>query len=153
MRRETRRNAPPVRLRSRFREAVPVGVHHIALGAADVETLSAFYRDVVGLDEVSRRDDDEGNLRSVWLRLSSEGVLMIERTDDADEPRSSALHPLGMFLIAFDAGDDETHAAICQRLSDAGIEEISRTEYTQYFRDPEGNRFALSRYPLRGNVS
>ena len=33
-------------------------------------------------------------------------------------------------------------------MSDAGITIEARTGYTSYLRDPEGNRVALSNYPL-----
>ena len=35
-------------------------LHHLALGAANVESLAPFYRDVVGLPETVRRHYEDG---------------------------------------------------------------------------------------------
>lgn len=119
-------------------------LHHVALGARDVERVAAFYRDVLGLAEVARQPDRSGGLRSIWLRLG-EGVLMVERTEHA--LRNVEGVGAGAFLIAL-AIDPDQRVACEARLTSAGAPVEARTEHTSYSRDPEGNRVAVSSYPL-----
>lgn len=126
------------------------GLHHLALGARDVERVAAFYRDVLGLPEVERHWTDEGALRSIWLRLGQGAVLMIEATEDAPrEPRSGVV--AGPFLLAFGVAEGE-RTAWEARLVAAGSAIEERTAATSYARDPEGNRIAVSCYPLPANT-
>ena len=126
------------------RLAQPHGLHHLALGARNVERLAAFYSMAFGLREVSRQRDSEGDLRSVWLALES-AVLMIERTIQ----RRAAMQGVdaGLFLIAFRI-DRSERADFESRLAAHACPVEATTEHTSYFRDPEGNRFAVSTYPL-----
>lgn len=119
-------------------------LHHLALGARDPDLVAAFYRDVLDLSEATRHYDGEV-LRSVWLRLG-EAVLMVERIA-ADTPRDEVKMAPGLFLlaIAIDESDRETWRA---RLRDAGHPVEDSTAFTDYARDPEGNRVALSFYPV-----
>jgi len=123
----------------------PHGLHHLALGAHNVEQLAAFYTMAFGLREVGRHRDANGILRSVWLGLES-AVLMIERTTQRREtaPNINA----GLFLIAFRIEPSE-RVDFESRLAAHACPVESSTEHTSYFRDPEGNRFAISSYPLR----
>lgn len=120
-------------------------LHHVALGAHDVEALANFYRQAFGLLEVARHDDARGGLRSVWLGLARDAVLMIERTAECRAP----VHGVGAgpFLLAFSvpANERQNRERLLEALG-AAIE--SRGEYSSYARDPEGNRVALSTYPL-----
>ena len=110
----------------------PPALHHLALGAEDVE---------LGLDEVARHLHDDGTLRSIWLSLGGASVLMVE---PAEQGRSDVPHhSQGLFLLALKATPDRSAAVLAE------LEPESRTRHTQYFRDPEGNRFALSDYPLQ----
>ena len=122
-------------------------LHHLALGARDPDRVAAFYRDLLGLTEVQRHHHDDGTLRSVWLRLTDAAVLMVERleADEADAP-ADPMRP-GLFLVAVTVSDDE-RAALELRMEDAGHPIESRTQYTSYARDPEGNRVAFSTYAL-----
>ena len=115
------------------------GLHHLALGADDVESLAHFYSEVVGLPEVRRHHFDDGSLRSIWLRLGG-GVLMVEPAEQAR--REVPHHSSGLFLLAFKMSADR------RAVIESALEPESRTEHTSYFRDPEGNRFAISDYPL-----
>jgi catechol 2,3-dioxygenase-like lactoylglutathione lyase family enzyme len=116
-------------------------LHHLALGADDVESLAAFYRDTLGLPEVARHDYPDGGLRSIWLSLSAGSVLMVEPYEQ--DRQSVAHHSRGLFLL----GLQMPAARRTDIESELGAAE-NRTEFTSYFRDPEGNRFALSDYPL-----
>ena len=126
-------------------EAVQVSVlHHLALGTRDVGRLATFYREVLELREVARHAHADGTLRSVWLDLGGP-VLMIEHTTQA--PRAVSGIGAGMFLIALTVPPSLREAAE-KRLEVAGCALESRTEFTSYARDPDGNRIALSAYPL-----
>lgn len=117
-------------------------LHHLALGAQDVERVAAFYRDLLGLAEVARHHGPDGELRSVWLDLGGP-VLMIERT--AESPRFVRHVGAGPFLLALAFAPDRGDA--CESaLGAAGFPLEYRTRYTRYFRDPEGNRVAISSY-------
>lgn len=106
--------------------------------------LAGFYRDVLGLPELARHLDAAGELRSIWL--DADGVmLMIERTD---EPlRRVTGVGAGPFLLALEVAP-EARAELEARLAGAGSPVESRSKYTSYTRDPEGNRVAISHYPL-----
>jgi catechol 2,3-dioxygenase-like lactoylglutathione lyase family enzyme len=127
------------------REAPIVSVlHHLALGTRDVARLARFYIDVLELREVTRHLHADGSLRSVWLDLGG-SLLMIEPTDEP--ARTVTGVGAGLFLIAV-AVSAEERAACEARLALAGAAVDSRTEFTSYARDTDGNRIALSAYPL-----
>ncbi len=121
-------------------------LHHLALGVSDLSRVAAFYREELGLEEVARHADTSGTLRSIWLALG-DGVLMLERTE------APPLHVEGIgrgpFLLALAVTSDE-RAALEATLAARGHAIESRTAHTSYLRDPEGNRVALSDYPLPG---
>ena len=119
-------------------------LHHLALGTRDVERISRFYTDVLELREVTRHLHADGSLRSVWLDLGG-SVLMIEHTNEG--PRRVTDVGSGPFLIAV-AVLAEQRAEFEARLEHAGSAIESRTAWTTYARDPDGNRIALSSYPL-----
>lgn len=119
-------------------------LHHVALGARDVELVAAFYRDLLGLRELARNLDPHGGLRSVWLDLDGP-VLMIERS--RARPRRVRGVGAGPFLLAI-AVDRLRRDAIERSLADSGVAIEARTVHTSYFRDPEGNRAAVSSFPM-----
>jgi len=121
-----------------------VRLHHIALGACDLETVAAFYRDLLGLREVARHHEPGGRLRSVWLDLGGP-VLMIEAT--AEPPRPVRGVGAGPFLLAL-AHHPPERDMLVRSLARSGFPVESRTGHTIYLRDPEGNRVAVSSYPL-----
>lgn len=119
-------------------------LHHIALGARDVEAVARFYREVLGLPEVARHSGADGALRSIWL-ASGASVLMVERTE-ALERRVQGVGA-GPFLIAFAVTPAE-RVEVERALEQGGVPIESRSAQSSYFRDPEGNRVAVSHYPL-----
>lgn len=126
-------------------ETPPARLHHLALGARDVSNVAAFYRDVLGMTEVQRHLTDVGSVRSIWLRCSAGSVLMIEQT-------SADLRPVdgvgaGLFLLALQSSG-RRRQQLEARLRGAGCPMDGTSEHTTYFRDPEGNRVAVSSYPL-----
>jgi hypothetical protein len=124
-------------------------LHHIALGARDPASLAAWYRDVFDLVERTRHFEEDGQVRSVWLDLGAGAVLMVERTE-ASRPRVDGVGA-GPFLLAFRI-EASKRDAWEERLVQVGIPIEHRTAHTSYARDPEGNRVAVSHYPL-GDLS
>jgi glyoxylase I family protein len=121
-------------------------LHHVAMGSGDVERLAAFYRELVGLAELTRHFDAGGQLRSVWLDLGG-SVLMIEHTTDAARAVDGVAS--GPFLLAFRVGPEERER-LERVLTAQGHPIESRTRFTSYARDVDGNRVAFSHYPEPG---
>lgn len=118
-------------------------LHHIALGATDVARVAAFYKDLFSLPEIERFDHEDGRLRSIWLDMDGV-VLMVEQT--AEGRRKVEGIGAGPFLLAFEVASSE-YDAFRRALADRLIDIEDQTDFTTYFRDPEGNRVAISRYP------
>jgi len=118
-------------------------LHHVAFGARDVELIAGFYRELFGLAEVMRHQDDAGALRSIWLDLAGT-LLMVERVAaSAPPPRRDEHGPFLLALAVTPADRLRLEGVLAAR--GHGVE--SRTSYTSYARDPEGNRFAFSTWP------
>lgn len=124
-------------------EHTPARLHHLALGARDVAALASFYREVFALREIARHDGPDGQLRSIWLELGG-AILMIEKTLAA--PRCVEGTGSGVFLIAFSVRPNE-RATLERALEARGHAIESRTPFTSYTRDPEGNRVGISHFP------
>lgn len=120
-------------------------LHHLALGAIDVDLISNFYSIAFSLQERSRQTDEDG-LRSVWLELDP-GVLMVERVSGLAQIWDKQMRQ-GIFLLAFEVSELERQA-IEKRVVDEGGTVESRTEFSTYFRDPEHNRIAISSHCLQ----
>jgi glyoxylase I family protein len=118
-------------------------LHHLALGTRDVESLARFYHELLGLPEVQRHQDEQGALRSIWLDLGG-ALLMIERTQQ--EPRRVEGVGSGPFLLAFRV-TPAARSALERELMARGHAIESRTAFSSYSRDPDGNRIAISHYP------
>ncbi len=123
-------------------------LHHLALGATDVAALAGFYASVFGLEQLREHRRDDGTLRSVWLRLG-EGLLMVESIE-AGPVREQGLRlpEPGLFLLAFATADEAESEALCSAATARGASESHRTGFTRYLFDPEGNRVAVSHFPL-----
>jgi catechol-2,3-dioxygenase len=117
------------------------GLHHVALGARDVERVAIFYRDQFALPEIARHRTSAGELRSIWLAVGAT-ILMIEHTT---EPARTCHIGAGPFLLAFAVAEAD-RASLELRLAASGSPIESRTAYSSYVRDPEGNRVAISHY-------
>lgn len=123
-----------------------LALHHIALGARDVEALASFYSSAFSLPELRRHLNPQGELRSIWLSLEG-AVLMVEQTD-VRRPYVEELQA-GAFLLAFPTTSHERRNVEARLLS-LGAPPEKTTEFTSYFRDPEGNRVAVSCYDFTG---
>lgn len=113
-------------------------IHHLALRVSDPERAAAFYSGLLGLPEL-RRNEEDGRLRSLWLR-AGDAVLMLERRLAGTGQEHGSGH-----LLAFAV---EGLAAWERRLGDAGVPIVSRSEHTLYVCDPDGHRVGLSDYPF-----
>jgi len=110
-------------------------VHHVALRTDDLARLERFYVDVLGF-RVTQRSDE----RSVWLD-AGEAIVMLERAD-AGEPKI----PEGSReFLAFAIMADEK-LFFTDRLKAGGVSVEHATEFTIYFRDPDGRRIGLSHF-------
>jgi hypothetical protein len=118
-------------------------LHHVALGARNVETVADFYRRAFELGEQRRFTETDGALRSIWLAADSV-LLMIERTEAL--PSQVQTIGSGPFLLAFHVAPEE-RAQVETRLAALGAAVESKSSFTTYARDPEGNRVAISHYP------
>jgi glyoxylase I family protein len=127
-----------------------MGFHHLAIQVADVDGCAAFYREVLGLQELARHHRPDGSLRSVWLSVGGgeKGFLAVEHCES--EPtrmgagEGEGALGLSMFALRIARAQRE---AIVEALSRRGIAVRKQTRWTIYFEDPEGNSVALSHHP------
>jgi len=122
---------------------MPRRIHHIAIGALDVERVARFYREALGLTERASHVDAGGALRSIWLD-ADDAIVMIERAAEARARVDGVA--AGLFIVVFAVGARE-RATLEGRLAGMGVEIEERTRFTSYARDPEGNRFGFSSWP------
>ena len=116
-------------------------LHHLALRTRHLDRLEAFYVGLLGLPVLSRSE------RGVWLDAGGT-ILMLEHAAEG-EPTPSP-ESMELFCFAITAAD---RAAREQALGRAGVPLEGATQFTLYFRDPEGRRVGLSHEPwLRTHV-
>ncbi|MFZ5797596.1 MAG: VOC family protein [Desulfobulbus sp.] len=123
--------------------------HHLALKVRDLERCEHFYANVLGLESKERLRATNGTLRSVWFDLGGM-ILMLERcaSPDTAEASPGAAYPErpGWHLLALTVAPD-SRADWRERLRRAGVTITGESDWSIYFRDPEGNRLALCHYP------
>lgn len=122
-------------------------LHHLALGARDVARVAKFYQRAFDLEFEREHHEPDGTVRSIWLRAGSL-LLMIERTTSS--PFRVEGVGAGPFLLAFRV-TKERRRELELLLEQLGSVIESRTEYTSYARDPEGNRVAISHFPFESS--
>jgi catechol 2,3-dioxygenase-like lactoylglutathione lyase family enzyme len=111
-------------------------IHHIALRTRDLAGLVRFYTDALGLAVVKRSGD-----AGVWLQ-ADDALVMIERADEGEPAIPSGTRELLAFAV--EAGELPSFE---KRLAGEGVPIEARTQYTLYFRDPDGRRVGVSQYP------
>ena len=122
-----------------------LGFHHLALQARDVETVAAFYRDVIGLAETRRFHRDDGTLRSIWLATGgASGFLAVEHLP---EGAPTAKASLGLSMVALRI-DPAARGAVIAEFARRGVAIVKQTGWTIYVRDPEGTLVGLSHHPF-----
>jgi catechol-2,3-dioxygenase len=112
-------------------------IHHLAFRTSDLGRLEGFYAGILGLEVTMRQGD-----HAVWLDCGGT-ILMLERADPAEPP----ITPRTMELIAFGLPPGEMHK-MRLRLEAEGIAIEGETDFTIYFRDPDGRRVGISHYPV-----
>ncbi len=122
----------------------PLPVHHLAVVVTDLHRAAHFYEHVLGLREIRRWDDAQGQVRSIWCALGNDAFLAIERAE-RPEPRRDDVSP-GFHCVALGIRPDERDVWR-KRFAEAGVEVFRESAYTLYVRDPEGNMVGLSHYP------
>ena len=121
------------------------GLHHLALGARDVEALAQFYQSLFGLPHLKTHHNAQGEIRSIWLDLAP-GILMIEKSEHEFAPLPPMTLGKGPFLIAF-AIQENNRDTFLSDLAKRGLKLEGQTNHTLYLRDPEYNRVAVSWHP------
>ncbi|MHA6643365.1 VOC family protein [Mesorhizobium sp. A623] len=117
-----------------FAATTPVSVSRVGLKARDADALAAYYRSVVGLQELSR---DAG---SITLGAANRPLLVIENDPAAkpDDPRSAGLfHTAFLLPERADLGRWINHA-IAEKIQIEGASDHIVSE-ALYLTDPEGN--------------
>ena len=117
-----------------FAATTPVSVSRVGLKARDAESLAAYYRAVVGLQELSRADG------AITLGAANRPLLVLEQDSSAkpDDPRSAGLfHTAFLLPSRADLGRWISHAA-ADRIGIEGASDHLVSE-ALYLTDPEGN--------------
>ncbi len=112
----------------------PVRVARVGLKARDAETLAEYYRDVVGLREMARRD------ASIVLGAGDRELMEIEQFSAAkpDDPRSAGLYHTAFLLPTRGDLARWSRRAIDKQLPVSGASDHKVSEAI-YLTDAEGN--------------
>ena len=109
--------------------------HHVAFRTYNLARLENFYAEVLGMTVKARHGD-----RSIWLEVG-EAMLMLEQgSEDEPEVPTGSMEFLAFTMIASE------HEAWRKRLHDARVAIEHETDFTLYFRDPDGRRIGLSHF-------
>jgi catechol 2,3-dioxygenase-like lactoylglutathione lyase family enzyme len=124
------------------------GFHHLAIQVRSVEETAAWYRRVLGFTERERHLRPDGSLRSVWLEVPGTGGGFVALEEARGEPPRDdfSTDRAGPLLLALRISPGERPRALAE-LERLGVPVVHQTRWTVYFRDPEGNRLALSHHP------
>lgn len=117
-----------------FAATTPISVSRVGLKARDAEALAAYYRAVVGLQELSR--DGE----TITLGAANRPLLVLEQDSAAtpDDARSAGLfHTAFLLPSRADLGRWASHA-MTNKLAIEGASD-HRVSEAFYLTDPEGN--------------
>jgi lactoylglutathione lyase len=89
---------------------------HTMVRVADIEKSLRFYRDALGLVELSRRDHEKGRFTLVFLAAPGDEQAQVELTYNWDPEAYGAGRNFGHLAYAV----DDIYAA-CKRLMDHGV--------------------------------
>jgi lactoylglutathione lyase len=106
---------------------------HTMVRVSDLEASLKFYRDALGLDELSRRDYPQGRFTLVFLAAPGDHAAQVELTYNWDPEVYSGGRNFGHIAYAV----DNVYAA-CQRLQAHGV---------TILRPPRDGRMAFVRSP------
>lgn len=108
-------------------------IHHIAIGTKNPDGLKQFYSVLPGL--VFEKDHflSSGELRSSWF-FAGETRIMIEKEENPKAP----------LALVFSVPDRQQRRILEETFAS---QFEGKTEFTRYFKDPDGNRLGFSSYP------
>ena len=106
---------------------------HTMVRISDVDRSLRFYRDLLGLREIRRREDDKGRYTLIFLAAPGQDETPIELTFNWDPEEYTGGRNFGH--LAYEVDDIY---ALCQRLMDAGV---------AINRPPRDGRMAFVRSP------
>jgi lactoylglutathione lyase len=117
-------------------------ISHIAIGCADLERVTAFYVQTLGIREAFRMARDEGPLRIVYLDAGPDCFIeLLERDAEPVEPRR-----VGLCHVCLEVDDLKVEL---ERLAALGVEAEGPPKQgcdgnlQAWIADPEGNRIEL----------
>ena len=111
-------------------------IHHIALRTTNVAALLGFYREVLGLPLRERRPNG-----SIWL-AAGDAILMLEVAAPGEPGINAGSMEFFSFRIA-----KEQRTSFLEKLQGAGVALEAESDFTLYFRDPDGRRIGVSHFP------
>ncbi len=106
---------------------------HTMVRISDVDRSLRFYRDLLGLREIRRREDDKGRYTLIFLAAPGQDEAPIELTFNWDPEEYTGGRNFGH--LAYEVDDIY---ALCQKLMDAGV---------TINRPPRDGRMAFVRSP------
>ena len=115
--------------------------HHLAISVCNLETMTRFYNQVLGLPLLKKHFLENGTPRSAWLSCGSM-IVMLELNDRVPSNKNNTRsHLLALTMEIKERDWWKT------KLIGEGIVISKESPYSIYFNDPEGNPLALSHYP------
>jgi lactoylglutathione lyase len=108
---------------------------HTMVRVTDIEKSLRFYRDALGLKELSRRDYEKGRFTLVFLAAHGDEEAQVELTYNWDPESYAGGRNFGHLAYAV----DDIYAA-CKRLQDHGvtINRPPRDGHMAFVRSPDG---------------
>jgi lactoylglutathione lyase len=94
---------------------------HSMVRVADIEASLKFYRDALGLEVLSRRDNEAGRFTLVFLAAPGDSAAQVELTHNWPQPDGSAETYTGGRNFGHLAYAVDDIYATCQRLMDHGV--------------------------------
>lgn len=133
-------------------------LHHLAIQVHDLEGAVRWYSELFGWPVLREWPAEAGGLRAVWLALSPVqapsglsddsacAFVALERCERAPQPDLWRHPNPGLHVLALRIAASE-RATWVARLAARGVSLDHSSAWSIYFRDPEGNRLALSHHP------
>ena len=108
---------------------------HTMVRVTDIERSLRFYRDALGLKELSRKDYPQGRYTLVFLAAPGDEEAQVELTHNWDPEEYTGGRNFGHLAYAV----DDIYAA-CRRLADGGvvINRPPRDGHMAFVRSPDG---------------
>jgi len=113
---------------------------HAMVRISDVEKSMWFYRDLLGLKEIRKIDNEKGRYTNYFMAVPGQEEVPIELTYNWDPEELTGARNFGHLAIEVD-----DIYAFCQKLMDAGvtINRPPRDGHMAFVRSPDGISFEL----------